>query len=106
MNVLREVDLMPQRSITNIAKVTYEFTDEQFKQLLETVRQTTIEELNKKGSTDKFLTREEAARYLRIEPATLDRRLKSGKFPLSLRHVVGGSILFSQADLEKFIKES
>lgn len=106
MNGLSEVDLMPRRGMTNIGKVIYEFTDEQFKQLLETVRKTTIEELSKKGSTDKFLTREEAARFLKIEPATLDRRFKTNKLPLSLRHVIGGSILFSQAELENFIKES
>jgi excisionase family DNA binding protein len=106
MNVLREVDYMPHRPTTTMGKVIYEFTDEQFKDIIETVRKTTVEELSKKKAADRFLTREEAATYLRIQPATLNRWLNEGKLPTSLRHVVGTSILFSMAELENFVKQS
>lgn len=104
MSQLRETDLMPTRM--TLGKVIYEFTDEQFKQLLETVRKTTVEELSKKKATDKFLTMEEAAAFLRIHVNTLALRLKANTIPRSLKHVIDGSILFSQAELEAFIKES
>lgn len=92
--------------MTTLGKVIYEFTDEQFKELLDTVRKTTVEELSKKKATDKFLTMEEAAAFLRIHTNTLRLRLKTKKMPLSLRHVIDGTILFSQQELESFIRKS
>jgi len=53
---------------------------------------------------EKPLTREEAAAFLRIEPATLDRRFKTNKLPLSLRHVVSGSIYLFASELEEFVR--
>jgi len=86
--------------------ILYQFTEEQFKDLLNTVRIATVEELSKKASTDKFLTKQEAANYLRIHVSTLDERLRKHTLPLSLRHYNGGTIYFSQLELEAFIKKS
>lgn len=92
--------------MTTMGKIIYEFTEEQFQELLATVRKTTIEELSKKKAADRFLTKQEAADFLKIHVTTLDARFRNHSLPVSLRHVVGGSILFSQAELEQFIKKS
>jgi excisionase family DNA binding protein len=87
------------------ASVLYQFTEEQFKQLLDTVRTTTIEEVSKRKPADKILTTKEAANYLRISTTTLNRRFKNKEYPLSLRHNHGGNIRFFQSELEAFLKK-
>lgn len=63
-------------------------------------------EKGQKKPIEKPLTREEAAKYLRIDPTTLDRRFRNRKYPLSLRHSCGGTSYFFASELESFIKKS
>jgi len=60
----------------------------------------------KQKTFERPLTREEAAKYLRITPITLDRRFRDGKLPLSLRHVNAGSTYFFASELELHLKRS
>ena len=48
----------------------------------------------------RLLTRDEAARFLRVSISTLHRRVKDGDIPTI---VMGGRTLFRQSDLEAFI---
>ena len=48
----------------------------------------------------RLLTRDEAARFLRVSISTLHRRVKDGDIPTI---VLGGRTLFHQRDLEAFI---
>lgn len=60
----------------------------------------------KSEAVEKPLTREEAAAYMRIDPVTLDRRLRKGTLPMSLRHHNGGTLYFFASELEAFLKKS
>jgi len=88
------------------SQAIYQFTGEQLKQLIDEVKATVIQEMNRKQSLDKVLTKQEAAAYLRIHVTTLDERFRERKLPTSLRHYNGGSLYFYQSELENFIKRS
>ena len=47
-----------------------------------------------------FLTREEAANFLRVEPRTLDNWRSAGSGPAYRKH--GGRVVYYQPDLEKY----
>jgi hypothetical protein len=90
---------MPLASVLNV------MSDEQLEKLLKKAVQEGIE-LGQKKPIEKPLTKEEAARFLRIEPRTLDLRFQTHRLPVSLKHVAGGSIYFFASELEAFIKKS
>lgn len=54
-------------------------------------------------SLPNLLTREEAARYLRISLPTLHRRVKDGSIP---RVVLGSKVLFRRSDLDGYVATS
>lgn len=104
--MLSEVDLTPRRAMTMLpTSVLYQISESDLEKLIIKAEEKGFERGQKKPF-EKPLTREEAAAFLRIEAATLDRRFKSNKLPLSLRHVVSGSIYFFASELEAFIKKS
>lgn len=105
MNTLREIDLMPRGMTMLPNTVLHVMSDEQLDKLIREAIQRGFE-LGQKKPLEKPLTKKEAAAFLRIDPWTLDRRFKSGKIPLSLRHVVSGSIYFFASELEAFIRKS
>lgn len=103
-----EFELMPRRAPIDMLPnaILHVMSDEQLDKLIQKAMQEGFERGQKKP-IEKPLTREEAAAFLRIEPATLDRWLKSRKLPVHLKHVIGiKTILFFASDLEEFIKKS
>ena len=106
MNGLSEVDLMPKRGLTMLpTNILYQISENDLEKLIIKAEEKAYERGQKKPF-EKPLTREEAAAFLRIEPATLDRRIKSGVLPATLRHYNGGTIYFFASELENFIRKS
>lgn len=104
MTALRETDLMP-RAVMLPNNVLHVMSDEQ----LDTLIQKAIQEGFEKGQKKPFekpLTKKEAAAYMRLHVKSFDLRFKNNQLPTSLRHYVGGSILFFASELEAFIKKS
>jgi len=85
--------------------VLYQISDNDLEKLLMNALEKGFERGQKKP-IEKPLTREEAAAFLRIEPLTLDRRIKNNVLPTTLRHYNGGTIYFFASELEAFIKKS
>ena len=76
--------------------------------LIKAITDTVREELSKvrKENSDVPLTRKEAARYFGIDVGTMHKKFKSGELPASLRHRVGGRIVFFKSELEAYLKKS
>ena len=53
-----------------------------------------------KPSKSPFLTRNEAAEFLRVEPRTLDNWRSAGTGPTFRKH--GGRVVYHQSELESF----
>lgn len=104
MTALRESDLTPQRTMMP-ASILHVMSDEQLDKLIREALQRGFE-IGQKKPIEKPLTREEAAKFLRIAPRTLDLKFKNHKLPLSLRHHAAGTIYFFSSELEAFIKKS
>jgi excisionase family DNA binding protein len=106
MNALTEVDRTPRTVMMHPNNVLYQITEDLLEKLIIKAEEKGFER-GQKRTLEKPLTREEAAAFLRVEPITLDRWLKSGKLPHYLKHVVAGStILFLSSELEEYIKKS
>lgn len=102
MTALRESDLTPKMFSSPVLHV---MSDEQLdKLILEAVQRGF--ELGQTKPIEKPLTKQEAANYMRIHVNTLDCHFKRKVLPASLRHYVGGAILFFASELEAFIKKS
>ena len=54
---------------------------------------------------DPMLTRKEAARFLGLQPSTLDAWASRGTVKLPFAKL-GGAVRYRQSDLEKFIKSN
>lgn len=72
-------------------------------ELKETVREE-IAKL-KEERRDKRLNMKEAAKFMNMSQSTLAKKLKSGDFPLKLRHVVGSSKYFLESELRTYLKQ-
>ena len=87
------------------ASVLYQISESDLEKLIAKAEQKGFE-LGQKKPIEKPMNSVEAARYLGINPKTLSRKFCNGDLPSSLRHVVGGSVLFFASELEEYIKKS
>jgi hypothetical protein len=71
-----------------------EFSDETIARIAHAVR----------GMSDKTLTKQEAADFLKIKYRTFERRLKRNHYPAKLIHRDGSTILFLESELINYVK--
>lgn len=82
----------------------YILSKDDFEKTVQDITSKLISQVARKED-DTFLTKQEAAKFLRMSITTLDTNFREGYLPLSLRHQIGGMILFSKSELTEYVKK-